>query len=388
MPNFIAKKLRNLGFPHEKNGVKFQKIYKGRKLDLLLCENLGEKFFLTIKPKGDEFVIKGEKISRPAKVGLLQSALEAFHDEFCEEIKSEAFGVNKNSLTSQESPIKGENEILELINSAKFGEIHIEIGFGSGRHILHLANSNPNALFIGIEIYKPAMEQVAKLAIAGNLQNIALLNCDARTFFDMIDSNLVDFIYLHFPVPWDDAEHRRVVSDEFMEVCARILKVGGIFELRSDSQNYTNFTIQKMLNLAKADIKIVKNRDLEIVSKYEARWRRQEKDIFEVRFKNQNESEKLNLEFDFSFNKFNFAKITRNFRNETLKFDDFFVHFEDIFLGENEVMIKVSFGAFNSPENHYILVTPETCGYFFRAPLKTSANLKAHNKIKEIWAND
>jgi tRNA (guanine-N(7)-)-methyltransferase len=281
--------------------------------------------------------------------------------------------------------------------------VRLEIGFGSGRHILYQANNNPDVFFIGIEIYKPAIEQVAKLAIAQNLNNVALLNCDARTFLQMLGSNSLDKIYLHFPVPWDDAPHRRVISYEFLQECERVLRKGGIFELRSDSENYVKFALEKMMDFPRARVNIVKNEDLNITSKYEERWKRQQKDIYEVKFECVDDKAQEKLEFDFSFGRYSTDKIAQNFCNETLKFDDFFVHFEDIFYArnldengkttnnssnfkENEIFIKVSFGSFNAPTSHFILITDEICKYYFKSPLKTKANAKAHEKIKEYLA--
>lgn len=418
MPNFIAKKAHVGSLPREKNGVKFKQIFIGRACNLILCECEESEFFITLKPKNTSFVIKGEKLTRPAKIGLLQRALHEFKSEFCDEIISEAFAISQNSLIKKETPIKSESEILTFVNeilqakfdeisnanpNAKFRCVRLEIGFGSGRHILYQANNNPDVFFIGIEIYKPAIEQVAKLAIAQNLNNVALLNCDARTFLQMLGSNSLDKIYLHFPVPWDDAPHRRVISYEFLQECERALRKGGIFELRSDSENYVKFALEKMMDFPRARVNIVKNEDLNITSKYEERWKRQQKDIYEVKFECVDDKAQEKLEFDFSFGRYSTDKIAQNFCNETLKFDDFFVHFEDIFYArnldkngettnnssnfkENEIFIKVSFGSFNAPTSHFILITNEICEYYFKFPLKTKANAKAHEKIKEYLA--
>ena len=418
MPNFIAKKAHVGSLPREKNGVKFKQIFIGRACDLILCECEESEFFITLKPKNTSFVIKGEKLTRPAKIGLLQRALHEFKSEFCDEIISEAFAISQNSLIKKETPIKSESEILTFVNeilqakfdeisnanpNAKFRCVRLEIGFGSGRHILYQANNNPDVFFIGIEIYKPAIEQVAKLAIAQNLNNVALLNCDARTFLQMLGSNSLDKIYLHFPVPWDDAPHRRVISYEFLQECEHVLRKGGIFELRSDSENYVKFALEKMMDFPRVRVNIVKNEDLNITSKYEERWKRQQKDIYEVKFECVDDKAQEKLEFDFSFGRYSTDKIAQNFCNETLKFDDFFVHFEDIFYArnldengkttnnssnfkENEIFIKVSFGSFNAPTSHFILITDEICEYYFKFPLKTKANAKAHEKIKEYLA--
>ena len=237
MPNFIASSLKELSFPFGNDKIKFLWQANGRNERLIYTKNEDEGFFLVVKPGKNGVVVKGEKLTKPAKVGLLQEALELFKEQSCNGIISQAFAVKKTNLTKKVSEILSLEEFVPAFCELKdkFKEIFIEIGFGSGRHLLYQAKNNPNALVIGIEVYKPSIEQVAKLARANALENVRLINTDARLLLSLVGSNLVDRVFLHFPVPWDKAEHRRVVSSAFALECERILKVGGKFELRTDS---------------------------------------------------------------------------------------------------------------------------------------------------------
>ncbi|CZE51318.1 tRNA (guanosine(46)-N7)-methyltransferase TrmB [Campylobacter geochelonis] len=385
MPNFIASSIKGLNLPFKKDNVEFLKVAKGRNIDFLLTKSGNEEFFIAIKEKDNKFVIKGEKLTRPAKVGLLQKALEVFKDEFCDGILSEAFAVKKNSLTQNKDIIKSEKEALEELNLAKFDEICIEVGFGSGRHLLYQARTNPNSLFLGIEIYKPAIEQVAKLAIKEGLENIILTNGDARVFLSLANSNTIFKIYLHFPVPWDDSPHRRVISAEFLKEVQRVLKKEAKFELRSDSRAYVDFSVIKFLDMDEVEISVYKNRNLEVSSKYEDRWKRQDKDIYDVILTNYQISLNLDKDNEMEFDKLNPRKIALNFKNETHKFSDFFVHFEDIYkFSDDEILLKLSFGGFDTAENRFIYICNEGSSYFINKPLKTEKNLKAHQKIGEL----
>lgn len=382
MPNFITKNLTKPTLPFEKDGVRFISYAKGRKVDFILTEAKDEQFFITLKPKELGYVIKGEKLTRPAKVGLLQKSLEVFRDEFCSNILSNAINFSKNSLTKNSSIIKNELQILDLIKESK--EVAIEIGFGSGRHLLYRAKNEPNRLFVGIEIYKPSIEQVAKLALKQSIENLVLVNTDARTLLDLVASNLVDTIYLHFPVPWDDSPHRRVISSEFMSEVQRVLKIGGTFELRSDSRSYVDFSLLKFLDMDGAKITIHKNRNLEISSKYEDRWRKQEKDIYDVVVTN---SLLSNAKLKFSnleFPNYNKGLVERNFTHGVQKFSDFFLNFEEIYKFENgDILIKLSFGPFDRPGNYFIKISSNKTEYFICKPLCTNINIKAHEKVKE-----
>ena len=314
--------------------VEFLETARGRNLTLVRTKSFDSEFFITLKPGGGKVIVKGEKITKPAKIGHLQRALEIFKERFCGRIISQAFAYKDSSLTEKTPLILDENEILSLVKSSKFNKIFIEIGFGSGRHLLHQARSNQDALLIGIEIYKPAIEQVAKLAIREGLQNIALIATDARVLLSLLPAGCLQRVFLHFPVPWDDAPHRRVISDEFASQIARTLGRGGRFELRTDSEEYFLYAMQKLspyVQRKAGEISHFKNRDAAVTSKYEDRWRKMDKNIYDLIYENKTAGLGEPQRFEMEFLKFDAAAIARNFKNFTFKGEDFFVHFEEIF---------------------------------------------------------
>lgn len=390
MPNFITKNINSIKYPYIKDDISLLWSVEGRNEKLIYCQNSNDKFFITIKQKDDKnFIVKGDKLSKPPRLSSLQKALCFFKDEFCVQIISEAIQVkNKKEPKTAQNIIKMPeiSKLLELIKEYK--KTFIEIGFGSGRHLLFQAKNNPKTLIIGIEVYKPSMEQVSKLADLNKLENIALINTDARLLLSLIPSNLIEKIFLHFPVPWDDSPHRRVVSNDFALECQRVLKNGGKFELRSDSKMYTDFTCATFLGLKNARIQIQKNVNLEISSKYEDRWKRQEKDIYDLFFTCEHESDELEQLDEMVFDdRYDIQKIIKNFKNTTLKYDDFFIHFEEIYNNKNDIaIIRLAFGSFNKPEHCFLKFQNKTCEYFIKKPIPTKTNLKAHDKIKEVIA--
>ena len=334
MPNFITQSVSLPRLPARFGEVEFLETAHGRNLTLLRTKSFDSEFFITLKPSGSKVIVKGEKITKPAKIGHLQRALEIFKERFCGRVISQAFAYKDSSLTEKTPLILDENEILSLVKSSKFNKIFIEIGFGSGRHLLHQARSNQDALLIGIEIYKPAIEQVAKLAIREGLQNIALIATDARVLLSLLPAGCLQRVFLHFPVPWDDAPHRRVISDEFASQIARTLGRGGRFELRTDSEEYFLYAMQKLspyVQRKAGEISHFKNRDAAVASKYEDRWRKMDKNIYDLIYENKTAGRDEPQQFEMEFLKFNAAAIARNFKNSTFKGEDFFVHFEEIF---------------------------------------------------------
>lgn len=374
-----------MNLPYSKDDVEFLWLAKNDNVSLIYTKVQEESFFLQIKKAQNGFVIKGDKHTKPSKIGYLQKALKIFKEGFCEDIINEAFGLKNNALI-EKTPFIVDN-FDELLSRLQ-GKIYIEIGFGSGRHLLYQAKENPNVLILGVEIYNPALTQVAKLAKAQNVNNILLIQSDARLLLSVLKSKSVEKIFLHFPVPWDKKPHRRVIGKDFCKECARVLVQNGRFELRTDSFEYFNFTLEQFLTFPAPKFSLRKNENLEISSKYEDRWKKQEKNIYDLwvwNFNQECKNYELN-EFNLSsveFSREDLKKIEQNFKNITIKKDDFFLHFESIYKQDENLLLKVAFGAFNKPEHCYLHLD-KTIDFAFKKPFKIQENIKAINELKEI----
>ncbi len=374
-----------MNLPYSKDDVEFLWLAKNDNVSLIYTKVQEESFFLQIKKAQNGFVIKGDKHTKPSKIGYLQKALKIFKEGFCEDIINEAFGLKNNALI-EKTPFIVDN-FDELLSRLQ-GKIYIEIGFGSGRHLLYQAKENPNVLILGVEIYNPALTQVAKLAKAQNVNNILLIQSDARLLLSVLKSKSVEKIFLHFPVPWDKKPHRRVIGKDFCKECTRVLVQNGRFELRTDSFEYFNFTLEQFLTFPAPKFSLRKNENLEISSKYEDRWKKQEKNIYDLwvwNFNQECKNYELN-EFNLSsveFSKEDLKKIEQNFKNITIKKDDFFLHFESIYKQDENLLLKVAFGAFNKPEHCYLHLD-KTIDFAFKEPFKIQENIKAINELKEI----
>lgn len=384
MPNIVAKNLKNVELPVKFNEVEFIWEAKSNDEKLIYTKALGCEFCLVVKDRGNSYVIKCDKLTRPAKLEAVQMALEAYKQLFASDVISQATAVKKPKNLESKYIINSD-ELLNRLEDCEYKRIFVEIGFGSGRHLLYQAKENPEALIIGIEVYKPACLQVENLAGINGLKNIVLLNLDARLVMSLLKSNSIDRLFLHFPVPWGKSKMRRVVSPQFALECQRTLKDGGTFELRSDDRDYTDFTIGCFMDLKNANIQIFKNRFLEISSKYEDRWIRQNKDIYDVICAFYGSSDELDLDFKFEFSGLELEYIKSNFANKTIKYSDHFIHLERIYTLDNgDALVRVAFGSFYRPEHRYLLISRQNTIYLFKKPLLTPENIKAHNNLEDM----
>ena len=410
MPNFVCAQLDEFKFPARIGECEFlwQKweLKDGKKTEnrvvFVSCHN--DKFLLNIRAKNSGFVVKGDKITKPSNVSHLHSALNAIKTAYAKGVITDTVSTKETEKLQYvlephklASVLNGDESedaflfphIFGVWNLEFFDEIRLEIGFGGGKHLLYRAEHEPNVLFVGVEIYRPGIARASKISSELGLRNVLFTNADARQLCELFKDDLFDMIYLHFPIPWNDSPTRRVINANFVLELNRILKQNGKFQLRSDDFEFFNDSVKLFLKLPNTDIRIVKDRQLEIVSKYESRWREQNKDIYDLIYTCDKKVDLLHQcdDCDFEFENIEegtIENIKAKFSNQTKKYETFFIHYECLYENEEaqSLLLKVSFGDFFTPCSSYILITNSIVQYLIKPP-KTKANAAAHGKLME-----
>ena len=361
--------------------------FSDHRSDELWCVQVdGVDFLLHVKPFEHETLIKYDKITRPSDAELVKAALQRTMETL------DLTYLSGNIAPKHKAPKRSPYELtVEALQEAPWGhkKMALEVGFGSGRHLLYQAKARPDTLFLGIEIHTPSLQQVLKQIDLQHLSNIRVLNYDARLVLEILPSNILEQIYVHFPVPWDKKPHRRVISPAFLDEAMRVLRPDGTLELRTDSENYLRYALEVFLDVPQSDLRLRKNADADVTSKYEARWRRMEKNIYDVFVRSLELSKPKQAAFDFSFGK---VSIKGN-RYDTLPtkpqvFGDYFVHIERVMRTFPQGwLIKCSFGNFDRPEHKYIRIDAHGARYVASLPVAIEANAKAHGVLRE-WLED
>lgn len=383
MPHILVKDNFILNTPSDLGGgVKATFVATGKYDQKIAIEKEGLKFLLLKKQTDNGYLLKYDKYSRISPVNHIKYAINQLAQNIESEVLFSNIAINKNKIEPKEEFLK---EIEYFINDFKFEcKICIEVGFGSGRHILYQALQNPDTLFIGIEIHSPSIEQVLKQLKIQNIKNILIINYDARLFFEFVKSNSIDKIFVHFPVPWPKKPHRRVFSQEFVMESIRALKPNGTLELRTDDDDYFEFAelIAKNLNL---NFEIKKNQDLNVTSKYETRWKKQNKTIYDLTVTNNFASPDIEVFENFNFEyEYNFDEIKKKFTTDTFLQNSCFVHFEEIYeIEPNWGLLQVSMGSPNKPESKYIEIKNGKAWYYQSLPTPSKTNYEAHKLIME-----
>lgn len=123
--------------------------------------------------------------------------------------------------------------------------IWLEIGFGGGEHLVHMAARMPDVEFIGCE---PFVNGVAKALSAVDeigLTNVRLFHGDALKVMGWLPDRCLETVCLLYPDPWPKRRHRkrRLINPATLDKMARLLKSGGEVRFASDIPDYVNWTL-------------------------------------------------------------------------------------------------------------------------------------------------
>lgn len=171
----------------------------------------------------------------------------------------------------------------------------LEIGFGMGKSLVAMAKAAPEQDFIGIEVHKPGVGACLGEAETEGVQNLRLFEHDAvEVLRDCIADASLDTIQLFFPDPWHKKRHhkRRIVQPDFVQMLRQKLKIGGVFHMATDWENYAEHMLEVMSaaegyrNLA-SDNQYVPRPDQRPLTKFENRGVKLGHGVWDLMFERQ-----------------------------------------------------------------------------------------------------
>ena len=144
----------------------------------------------------------------------------------------------------RESPLQSKTTIQQKLPS--FEGVYVEIGSGSGLHLLKLAELHPNILCIGLEIrFKRAFKTGEKAESLG-LKNVLVLRTDARNIDQLFETGEVSAFFVNYPDPWDKRRWKknRILNESMLLTMHRLLRPGGYLRYKTDHAEYFHSTSQ------------------------------------------------------------------------------------------------------------------------------------------------
>lgn len=134
--------------------------------------------------------------------------------------------------------------------AARFGSrpVWLEIGFGGGEHMVHQAQTHPDAAIIGCEPYINGVAMLLGKIRKAGATNISIHPGDARDLFDVLPPGAIAKAFLLYPDPWPKKRHhrRRFVTPEHLAPLARIMAPGAELRIATDIPDYVRQALEQV----------------------------------------------------------------------------------------------------------------------------------------------
>lgn len=154
-------------------------------------------------------------------------------------------GLTFGGITRAENP---ERQVIDT--GAVFGDrpLWLEVGFGGGEHLVHMAEAYPGIGIIGCEPYVNGIAMLLGRARAAGVANMRIHPGDVRSLFEVLPAASVSKAFLNYPDPWPKARHhrRRFVTPEYLVALAYVMQPGAEFRVATDIEDYVRQTLEEV----------------------------------------------------------------------------------------------------------------------------------------------
>jgi len=148
------------------------------------------------------------------------------------------------SVTQADNPARS---VLDL-GLAGGRPLWLEVGFGGGEHLVHMAALNPGIFLIGCEPFVNGVAMLLGKLRDGKVSNVAIHPGDVRDLFDVLPEGCLSRVFLNYPDPWPKSRHhrRRFVSPGYLHALARACAPEAEFRVATDIPDYVRQTLEEV----------------------------------------------------------------------------------------------------------------------------------------------
>jgi len=136
--------------------------------------------------------------------------------------------------------------------SSSVNQIWLEIGFGSGEHLVTQAINNPSVGFVGCEPYINGVARILTSISKLGLSNVRIFRDDARILLKALPDQSIARTFILFPDPWPKARHhkRRIVGPKTVSALCRLMPKGAELRIATDDPSYKEWILRHILSCA------------------------------------------------------------------------------------------------------------------------------------------
>lgn len=143
-----------------------------------------------------------------------------------------------------------ENPARTPLDLARFQDkpLWLEVGFGGGEHLVHMAATYPQVEIIGCEPFVNGIAMLLGKIRQADVTNLSLHPGDVRDLFDVLPDGCLSRVFLNYPDPWPKARHhrRRFVTPDYLRPLARCMAPEAELRVATDIPDYVRQTLEEV----------------------------------------------------------------------------------------------------------------------------------------------
>ncbi|RID91752.1 tRNA (guanosine(46)-N7)-methyltransferase TrmB [Gemmobacter lutimaris] len=153
--------------------------------------------------------------------------------------------ISLSGVTRDDNPARAPLDLAALTGGRP---LWLEVGFGGGEHLVHMAARYPGVFIIGCEPFVNGVAMLLGKVRQAGLDNLVIHPGDVRDLFDVLPDACVEKCFLNYPDPWPKARHhrRRFVTPGYLSALARVTKPGAEFRVATDIPDYVRQTLEEV----------------------------------------------------------------------------------------------------------------------------------------------
>lgn len=153
--------------------------------------------------------------------------------------------ISLSGVTRADNPARTQLDLAKLTGGRP---LWLEVGFGGGEHLVHMAARYPGVFIIGCEPFVNGVAMLLGKVRQAGLDNLVIHPGDVRDLFDVLPDSCVEKCFLNYPDPWPKARHhrRRFVTPGYLSALARVMQPGAEFRVATDIPDYVRQTLEEV----------------------------------------------------------------------------------------------------------------------------------------------
>lgn len=153
--------------------------------------------------------------------------------------------ISLSGVTRADNPARTPLDLAKLTGGRP---LWLEVGFGGGEHLVHMAARYPGVFIIGCEPFVNGVAMLLGKVRQAGLDNLVIHPGDVRDLFDVLPDSCAEKCFLNYPDPWPKARHhrRRFVTPGYLSALARVMQPGAEFRVATDIPDYVRQTLEEV----------------------------------------------------------------------------------------------------------------------------------------------